>query len=258
MNIICKDSYIDVDFSTFCGFQTLSFGVQTNAGRAIPIWADCITYPIQQATSQNIFIIDQIKQFKAILGYYPRFVFDRGFMIPSLIKFMIENDIVFYIRMKKAKHVVWKDTHIPIHKLKGVDSTIQAYGATLKVIRSDKPDDEKEPWYIISNDMQKKREKIVRIYYYRFEIEEVFKDMKHLFDVKKLLIRRKQTFRILLWFMILSFWIAYKTGVLTNYLSQRITVHPKKRISWIKLWFEQMRREVSAHVYSRMIMLADS
>ena len=171
LNIVRKDSYVNVDFSTFYGFQTLAFGVQTNAGRAIPVWSNCITYPIQEATSQNIFIIDQLKAFKEVLGFYPRLVFDRGFMIPDLIKFMIENNIVFYVRMRKAKHVLCEDARIPIDKLTKDDSTIQAYRTTLRLIRSDKPEKEKEPWYILTNDMSTQRGKIVSIYYYRFEID---------------------------------------------------------------------------------------
>src|SRR5437867_267349 len=36
--LVTKTSLVNVDFSTFCGFQTLCFGVQTEEGRALPVW----------------------------------------------------------------------------------------------------------------------------------------------------------------------------------------------------------------------------
>jgi hypothetical protein len=252
IHLVKKHSLVNVDFSTFCGFQTLAFGVQTGKGRAIPVWADCITYPITDETSQNIFIIDQMKKFKDVLGFYPSFVFDRGFMIPELIKFMVNNNIVFYVRIKAGKNVrvSKEDTkRAAVEKLKDNDSSIWVYGAQLRVIRSEKPDNENEPWYILTNDFGTSREKVIRIYYCRFEIEEVFKDMKYLFTMKKLWIKKKQTFIILLWFVVSAFWIAWLTDVIAAYLEQQAQVPVKKHISWVKLWFEDMTRDTREIAY---------
>lgn len=56
--LVSKQSLVNVGFSTFCGFQTLVFGVQTGEGRALPVWLGCITYPIKTAGSQNIFVLE--------------------------------------------------------------------------------------------------------------------------------------------------------------------------------------------------------
>ncbi len=77
--LVTKLSLVNVDFSTFCGFQTLCFAVQTGKGRALPVWNNCITYPIKTVGSQNIFVLEEIKAFGKTLAFYPRFVFDRGF-----------------------------------------------------------------------------------------------------------------------------------------------------------------------------------
>ena len=61
--LVTKVSLVNVDFSTFCGFQALCFGVQTEKGRALPVWNASITYPIKFVGSQNIFVLEQIKAF---------------------------------------------------------------------------------------------------------------------------------------------------------------------------------------------------
>jgi large-conductance mechanosensitive channel len=252
LTLVKKSSLVNIDFSTFCGFETLGFGVQTGYGRAIPVWADCITYPIEEATSQNIFIIDQIKEFGKTLGFYPRFVFDRGFMIPSLVEFMLKANIIFYIRIKAGKHVkLRKDDKkgVPAEEVESNTKIIHAYKTKLRIIRSDKPANENQPWYILTNDFKTPRDKIIKIYYYRFEIEEVFKDMKHIFDMNKLWIKKKQTFRVLLWFVIIAFWIAYLTGIIKSYLQAK--THIKKRLSWVKLWFEDFEREIKNIAFTK-------
>ena len=35
--LVTPTSIVNVDFSTFCGFETLAFGVQTGNGRALPV-----------------------------------------------------------------------------------------------------------------------------------------------------------------------------------------------------------------------------
>ena len=77
VSLVHPGSVVNVDFSSFCGFETLAFAVQTSLGRAIPIWIDCLQYPIKQVGSQNLFIIDQIKRLGVLLGFWPTLVFDR-------------------------------------------------------------------------------------------------------------------------------------------------------------------------------------
>lgn len=144
--LVNKDDWVNVDFSTFCGFQTLAFGVQTKLGRAIPVWLDCLTYPIKQVGSQNLFILEQFKLLGQQLGFWPRFVFDRGFVIPTLIEFMIENNIKFCIRVKKGQTFQWKDHKGNKRRYAAVkigkytkDTTITAYGTTLRLIISPPP-----------------------------------------------------------------------------------------------------------------------
>jgi len=105
--LVTKTSYVNVDFSTFCGFQALVFAVQTGIGRALPVWNNSLTYPIDKPGSQNIFVLDEIKKLGETIGFSPRFVFDRGFWIPCVMKFLLERKIIFYLRIKQGQHLEW-------------------------------------------------------------------------------------------------------------------------------------------------------
>lgn len=252
-SLITKESIIIIDFSDFCGFQTLTFALQTHDGRAIPIFFDTITYPITEATSQNIFIQECIKNLEKIIGFYPRFVLDRGFAIPSLIEFFVQHQIVFYVRSKKGKGVTVIDETgneqtLLASEVQEFDKQIKAYGYQLRLIISEKPKDKQEPWYIITNDMDTKRKDIIAIYYYRFEIEEAFKDLKHLFDLNKLRIKNKLTFIILLWFFVLSLWIAYTI----HQLQEQVIEQGKKKLSFVREWYEGFHRSIFLSAFNTL------
>jgi len=245
LHLVTKDSVVIIDFSTFCGFQVLTLGLQTKLGRAVPLYFDIILYPIYDETSQNIFILKTISAFKKILGFYPQFVLDRGFAIPVLIEYFVKNQIVFYVRSKQGKYVTitdkyGKETRLPIFKADKVDTTIKTYDYILRLIVSNKPKDKEEPWYIITNNFDLKRKKIIDIYYYRFEIEETFKDLKHLYDLDKFLIRKILTFKILLWFVILGLILAY----FIELAKEKLKENSKQKLSFVRSWFEGIQRSL--------------
>jgi len=247
--LVTKTSLINVDFSTFCGFQALVFGVQTGSGRAIPVWNNCITYPIKFVGSQNIFVLDQLKTFGKLLGFYPSFVFDRGFWIPCVMQFLLKNNIHFFLRMKQGQELLWEKKGQKVEaKTIGKqtkDTGIGMFGYKLRLIVSPPPPRQTNPkkpqnterWFIITNDMQTTREQVISIYATRFEIEETFKDLKHIQKLKILHIRRKETFTILLWFASLAQWIAW--WVKGTRVEQ--PVHPKKRRSFFRIFWEELQ-----------------
>lgn len=249
---VTRTSLVNIDFSTFCGFQTLAFGVQTGKGRAIPVWLNCITYPIKTVGSQNIFVLSEIKTFGKLLGFYPSFVFDRGFWIPCVMKFMLKNNIHFYLRIKQGQELLWGRTGEKV-KAKGIgkhtkDTMITLFGYKMRLIISPPPPKQTNPkkkqntqrWYIITNDMGTKKEEIIIIYATRFEIEETFKDYKHIQKLNILHIRKKETFVILLWFATLAFWIAWWVN------TERIenNMHPKKKRSFFRVFWEELQQAV--------------
>ncbi len=250
-NLVNRDSLVNVDFSTFCGFETLAFGVQTKEGRAIPVWNNCLTYPIQQPGSQNLFVISEIKRFGATLGFYPSFVFDRGFWIPDMIRFFLKGNITFYLRIKAGKLLEYEDG-IKSAKALGKstkDARIKLYEYPLRLIISPPPQrklfkkegKKAERWYILTNDLSSSREQILNIYRHRFEIEETFKDLKHVSKLKKFFIKKRLSFKILLAFVCISFWLAFWCYLLTQ-LTQTI-INPKKKKSYFRLWWESIQRQ---------------
>lgn len=261
--LVEKASLVNIDFSTFCGFQALVFAVQTSLGRAIPVWNNAITYPIKTVGSQNLFVLEEIKAFGKTLGFYPRFVFDRGFWIPIVMKFLLKNTIHFYLRIKQGQTLLWKDKGTrKCAKTIGTynkDAIIILFGYKLRLIVSNQPPKQKnqkkkqntERWYIISNDMQSSREEILTIYATRFEIEETFKDYKHIQKLKRLRIKTKETFTILLWFASLAQWIAWWSN------SQRMEqkVHPKKKRSFFRMFWEELQQAFRIEGLSRVVSL---
>jgi len=284
-HLVTKQSLINVDFSTFCGFQSLVFALQTNIGRALPVWNDCLTYPIKEEGSQNIFVLEQVKKFGKTLGFFPRFVYDRGFWIPCLMQFLLRGKIPFYLRIKAGQHLEWvsqshKGITLPClnatkatdkrkknKKKKGrrgkkrnkkataesigtitKDAQITLFGYPVRLIVSPPPPKQTNPkkhqntqrWYIITNDQTSMRSEILRIYKTRFEIEETFKDMKHIQKMKILHINEKQTFTTLLWFATLTFWIAYWVEKETP----RGITELKKKLSFFRSFWERFQRAI--------------
>lgn len=271
LTIVTPESLVNIDFSTFATrhpsseFQMLAFGIQTYLGRAIPLFFDIIRYPILQVGSQNIFIIETIKAFGKLLRFYPRFVLDRGFAIPSLIQFFIEENIIFYVRSKKGKLVTiqkgmkkYRDTDeldnlVAMGKIKQKDVMVKVYGKPMRLVISNKDHNNPEPWYILTNDMTSSRKKILETYYYRFEIEETFKDLKHVKGLEVLQMAKETTFKTLMWFMIIGFWIGYLVEGVVRKAAETIkslgrnnrtnkTPNKHKTLSFFRSFFEQIQR----------------
>jgi hypothetical protein len=262
LHLITPDSIVNIDFSTFATraphpeFQVLAFGIQTYLGRAIPLFFDIIRYPITQVGSQNIFIIDTITKLGKILVFYPAFVLDRGFAIPTLIEFFVAEGIIFYVRSKKGKLVTmkaYKDTEeldrlVAAGKIKQKDTKVTVYGKPLRLLISDKDNDHAEPWYILTNDFVSPRKKVIETYYHRFEIEETFKDLKHIQGLEILQVAKETTFKTILWFMILGYWIGYLTeGVVRKAATSaqhryQYFANKHKTLSYFRCFFEQIQR----------------
>jgi len=273
--LVNKHSYVNVDFSTFCGFQALVFAVQTHMGRALPVWNNSLTYPIEHAGSQNIFVLDEIKAFGKTLGFFPRFVFDRGFWIPCVMKFFLREKIPFYLRIKAGQHLEWV-RNTKRRKKKGKkrknkklrarvigqttkDARITLFGYHLRLIISPPPPKQinkkkkqnTQRWYILTNDMQATREEILTVYKTRFEIEEAFRDIKHIQDLKVLHLKTIQSFTILLWFATLSLWLSYWRESRTHKKEgQKVT---RKIRSFFRIYWEELQRAIRIEVLQQLV-----
>jgi len=241
LGLVKPEDLVIVDFSSFCGFEVLTFAKQTLLGRAIPLYFNLLTYPlILDERSQTLFTIREISKFKEVFGFYPVLVLDRGFTLPLLVEFMMKEKITFYLRMKKDKYIFWKKKYLPLRCLPWWenDAMVSVYGHNFRIVRSEQKGT--EPWYILTNDFASSRDKVVSRYYFRFEIEETFKDLKHVGRLKKFFIKKKLTFAILLWFLVLSIWLSFLVAEMRHLISNRIRINSHKRLSFVKQFFESI------------------
>jgi hypothetical protein len=151
----------------------------------------------------------------------------------------------FYIRLKGGKYVECGGQKTKIEHLEQKDATVTVFGMTLRVIRSPKSKQVPEPWYILTNDKTSNRIKIVNIYYHRFEIEETFKDSKHLFELHHAQFNRPTSLKVVLWFVFLGIAVLYKVA---NPTKQRIKPSTaKKQTSWIRQAYEWLQRQLTSY-----------
>lgn len=252
--LVTEADTVNVDFSTFGGFQVLTFAKQTQLGRAVPLYFATITYPIESEGSQTIFIKQTIKEFVSLLGFAPHLVFDRGFESPYLVPFLVKENIPFIMRFKKDKHILYNLKEIPMRNLPWFekDCVVEVYEDTnLRVVVSEKlservdSEGKEESWYLITNDYKASKEQIVAKYYFRFEIEETFKDLKHINDLASFYrIKKEQTFKILLWFCMLAVWISFLISATRDYLVKRIQGKRRKMLSVTRYLQESIQLEI--------------
>ena len=237
--VVTKESVIVIDFSSFGPWQVLMFAAETRNGRAIPVFFKIITYPIEK-DSQNRFIINAIDQFVALVRCRPKLVFDRGFACPAIIKYLAQNKHIFYIRIKAGKHVaLGESTRCQARDVTENDAIVSAYGLRLRLIASDDPGNGNEPWYLITNDTRSLRKTIVAHYYFRFEIEEFFKDAKWLQGLEFVRFLKLESVTTLLWFVVIGWWCF---DAISSLIPKFSIPHPKAKISRFRHFTETLLR----------------
>jgi len=260
LKLVRSGSFVNVDHSDMNGLAALVGALQTRNGRAIPCFVET-TYsdrlPSHEDTPQRKrtlraaralerqyrsftgHTIDALQDFADRLGFWPKLVFDRGFGNESIVTHLAAEGCTFYIRLKAGRFVECDGQRTEVKQLKDKDTAIRLYGMTLRVIRSPKSRRAKEPWYILTNDIASSRNKVVKIYYHRFEIEESFKDVKHIFEFRRTRLNKPNSLKVILWLIFLGIALLYAA---TKPTRQAQHTNPKKRISWIRIALEQLHQ----------------
>jgi hypothetical protein len=265
LQLMKPGSYVNVDHSDFNGLTALVGAIQTRNGRAIPAMAET-TYALQIPTpgskkatkrtnklrqdmlfarEQQSFTghtIDTLQDLRDRLGFWPKLVFDRGFGNESIVEHLHAEGATFYIRLKGGRYVECDNAVTKTEHLARKDTTVQLFGLSLRVVRSKQEGKHDEPWYILTNDHMSSRSKVVKIYYHRFEIEETFKDTKHLFELHRLKFDRPTSLKVVLWLVFLGIAMLYVVTKATTHIGH---CHPKKQTSWIRIAYEQLKRELT-------------
>ncbi|MGH8399420.1 MAG: transposase [Gammaproteobacteria bacterium] len=228
LGFITPRSIVACDHSDMNDLMTFMGAVQTRKGRAIPCLVETLYSPHIPARDDvpkrrqrlraarraaQIQIYEQafaaLKQLADDLGFWPRLVFDRGFGGISFIRALTSHEATFYVRLKASRQVELGGATLTVSELPTSDMAVTLGGMRLRVVRSDEPVEDGEPWYILTSDMATSRTKIIRIYYHRFEIEETFKDLKHILDLAKTRLTKLLSLKMLLWFTSLRFILGY-------------------------------------------------
>ena len=110
-----------------------------------------------------------------------------------------------------------------------------------------------ESWYILTNDLTSSRNKIIKIYFHRFEIEETFRDIKTTLGLRRTKLNNPNSLAILLWFVSLGILILYLAGVgcygIRALRRRLMQPHPKKRLSWYRILMELREQEIHSLSY---------
>ena len=260
LGLVKPGSLVNVDHSDMHGLMALVGAVQTRKGRAVPCliettYASTIPAASDQPKWQQLraamvasrhvqsltgHTIDALQGMANRLGFWPRLVFDRGFGNESLVTHLQAEGALFYIRLKSGRFVGFDGQKTTVRQLAEKDAIVELFGLQLRVIRSPKSRRAKEPWYILTNDQISSRTKVVRIYYHRFEIEETFRDLKHIFELKRTRLHKPNSLKVLLWLVCLGIALLYQVTKPTKQTVHRR--HPKKQISWLRQAYEQLQQ----------------
>jgi len=261
LELVKTSSFVNVDHSDMHGLLALVGALQTRKGRAVPCMVEAThasTIPAagskkstprwqrlrsarREARKWQSFtghVIDSLQDLHDRLGFWPKLVFDRSFGNESLVTHLNAEDAIFYIRLKSGRFVEFDGHKTEVKSLEEKDAIVQLFGLDLRVVRSPKSRRAKEPWYILTNDTTSSRDKVVKIYYHRFEIEETFRDIKHIFEYKRTRLNKPNSLKVLLWLVSIGIALLYR--VIKPAI--QIAHHPKKRTSWLRQAYEQLQQ----------------
>lgn len=264
LGLVGPASFVNVDHSDMNGLMTLAGAVQTGKGRAIPCMVET-TYsdrlpahgdapPRKQALraarakerqkfNLTTHTIRSLKRLRKRLGFWPKLVFDRGFCSKAIIQLLCKRKATFYVRMKADRFVELAGEKLAAKALSGHDNIVRLYGFELRVVRSRKPKDG-EPWFILTNDLKSTAKKVLRVYRHRFEIEETFKDMKHIWELKRTRLNKPNSLMVILWLVSIGIALLYLATRADMQLNRQ--ANPKKRRSWVRNAYEKLERELTA------------
>lgn len=254
LQLVKDEDVIAVDFSDFGIVQVLMFAKQTHSGRALPIWFAVLPYGWTKETSQNTFVMHAIDQFLNLAGCKPRLVFDRGFACEAIARHLSGRQVKFYQRIKAGKKLLGRKGGAKARQFAAGRHAVWVYGLRLNLVVTPEPDvalrtsgKAKEPWYIVTNDLDASAETVIDIYYHRFEIEEVFKDAKYLFGLETIRFKKPKRLATVLWFVMLGMWL--HSHLESAIQASREVVQPTKRSfaqSRTHYWLERIRFELQA------------
>lgn len=249
--------YCSLDHSQFGPFCIAVLAVSFRKGRAIPVWCQ-VNVSVAGLIAPLLLALEAL--FTVLASEAPKLklvlVMDRWFASDKLFTLFTRYSIYFIARTKSDKRVQlpWDPSwyKIPIIELSFLETEITYRDHKLRLIRSEMTSDMKdpEPWFLLTNmpsegEGAATRRQVLKRYEERFEIEEDFKDIKWLQRLEWQRVRTPEVIRNLLLFVFLGWWLLWWCEGSTTSTAQK-HIHPKKKLSWFRLVWEQLQYLLSA------------
>jgi hypothetical protein len=262
LGLVTRDSLINVDHSDMNGLMVLAGATQTYDGRALPCMLEA-TYSDRLPAGKDApkrkqclraaraeerknlkltaHTVASLTRLATRLGFWPKFVFDRGFCNETIVTALVQAKATFYVRAKSGRVIEFDGQKTTLAQLAERDSTIELFGLKLRVIRSVEDGKNDEPWYILTNDFGSTPEQVITIYYHRFEIEEAFRDIKQIFGLARTRLNKPNSLQIILWLVAIGLALLYLAEDAKQKQARRLA-HPKKQLSFTLYMVEQLAR----------------
>lgn len=251
--------YFSLDHSQFGPFCIAVLAISHRKGRAIPIWCQI---NISEAALITPLLVALEELFQFLQDHAPDLtpvlVMDRWFASDKLFQLFERYKTYFIARTKGDKRIQlpWDPSwcRIPIKEISQLEINITYRSHWLRLIRSEIRPGMKntEPWFLLTNLPEANtksgydgvsRRQILNRYAERFEIEEVFKDLKWLQRLEWQRIKKPEVIRTLLLFVFLGWWLTWRFILKTaQVIAPQQHLHPKKRLSWFRLSWEYLQR----------------
>lgn len=271
LSVVKATSLVNVDHSEFNGLSVLMFAAQTRRGRALPVYLETMPSLAQghKTTSEKYLEsrakyqdwnqqtgLDQfgyttycISKLAGQLGFVPRLVFDRGFCNKRILKYLKRNKITGHIRAKAWLRVTAADGSKKRISEFEPGSHLVSFGCKLRLVVGERINEHDEPWYIFTTDLNTSTANILDIYYHRFEIEELFRDMKSLLLTKGSRLKKPMNLATLLWYICLGILLLHLSRPKTAKPGRQPNLHCKKKLSGFRMLFEEFEKELRSLVY---------
>ena len=263
-------SVLNVDFSNFGSVAVLVAALQTRHGRALPWVLEALVSNTQgihagkpgharhkaayqawkheAGGDQYDVVLRLVAGIDQQAAAPPALVFDRGFGNKRLLTALFARQGKSYIRMCDDFRLgvvtpggfldTWRVSELPPG-----DYRVRWLGLSFRlvVVTTRRQAENLAPWAIATNDQASTPQQIAKLYYYRFEIEETFRDWKSGLGLRRAHLHRWQSLQVLLSFASVATLLAWQAA--TNATPHR-QPHPKKQLSFFRQWQEQLQQYV--------------
>lgn len=262
LNKVTSTTLVNVDHTEVNGLSVLMFAQQTKAGRALPLYLETMPSLVQghqKASPQYQLAKERYQQWKADtgldqygytipcmellrrrLGFLPKLVFDRGFCNKRILKYLKRVGATGYVRAREDFRVrTLSGAKQRIGDFKP-GSHIVRFGCLLRLVVGEKRSASTPRIYVLTTDFTSSNDFILKAYYHRFEIEELFRDMKSILMTKRSRIKKPEHLATVFWFVCLGIVIlhALRPEQPTK------AVHPKKKLSIFRELMESYERVI--------------